>query len=93
MLCRRIVGHWLQSAPRLRGVKKMRLEARELHAILPQMVTYRVIKAQAGTFIVEAFRDDRGTWRFIDEFPTLEEANARKLKLEGIFSAWLGAPA
>jgi hypothetical protein len=57
------------------------------------MVTYRVIKAKAGTFVVEAFRDDRGTWRFIDAFPTLEQANARKLKLERIFSALLGSPA
>lgn len=78
------------SAALLGCVKNVRLEPRWPHAILAQMVTYRVIKGQAGRFVVEAFRDDRGTWRFIDEFPTLEEANARKVRLEQIFRASWG---
>lgn len=54
------------------------------------MVRYRVVKGRSGRFVVEAFRDDRGTWRFIDEFPTLQEANARKVRLEQIFRASWG---
>jgi hypothetical protein len=81
----------LATSAALRGrVKNVLLEPQWPHAILRQMVTYRVINGQAGSFVVEAFRDDRGTWRFIDEFPTLEEANARKVRLEQIFRASWG---
>lgn len=47
-------------------------------------VNYRVTQRGLGRFVVEAFNDDRGSWRFVDEFSTLEEANARKLRLEQI---------
>ena len=40
-------------------------------------VTYRIMKRGMGRFVVEALRDDHGTWRHIDEFPTLKEASAR----------------
>jgi len=45
-------------------------------------VRYRVVKRRSWRFFVEAFSDDHATWRFIDECPTLEEAKARRAKLE-----------
>lgn len=55
-------------------------------------VTYRVSKRGVGRFVVEALRDDHGTWRHIDEFPTLKEANARMARLEQILRASHGEP-
>jgi hypothetical protein len=55
-------------------------------------VTYRIVKRGVGRFVVEALRDDHGTWRHIDEFSTLKEANARMARLEQILRASQGEP-
>jgi hypothetical protein len=50
-------------------------------------VIYRVVERGPGRFVVEAFSEDHGSWRSIAEFPTAEEAQARKAKLEQILRA------
>jgi len=47
-------------------------------------VTYRIVKRGPRRFLVEASSDDHAAWRCIDEYPTLEEAKARKVRLEQI---------
>jgi hypothetical protein len=56
------------------------------------MVVYRVVERGPGKFVVEAFSDDHGSWRFVDEFRTLEEAKARVARLEQILRASRGEP-
>lgn len=48
------------------------------------MVVYRVVERGPDKFVVEAFSDDHGSWRFVEEFPTLEGATARMARLEQI---------
>jgi hypothetical protein len=55
-------------------------------------VIYRVAERGPGRFVVEAFSEDHGTWRSIAEFPTAQEADARKAKLEQILRASRGDP-
>jgi hypothetical protein len=47
-------------------------------------VEYRVVERSPRKFFVEALSADRAAWRCIGEYPTSEEANARKVKLEQI---------
>jgi hypothetical protein len=68
-------------------IKKVPLEGPRSHAILWQMVTYRVVERRVRVFVVEAYREDYRSWRHIDEFPTREEAEARKCRLEQILQA------
>jgi hypothetical protein len=56
------------------------------------MVIYRVVERGPDKFVVEAFSDDHGSWRFVDEFPTLKEADARRVKLEQIVRASRSEP-
>jgi hypothetical protein len=56
----------------------------------PNMVIYRVVERASAKFVIEAFSDDHGSWRFVDEFPTREEANARMARLEQISRASQG---
>jgi hypothetical protein len=56
------------------------------------MVVYRVVERGPDKFVVEAFSDDHGSWRFVDEFPTVQEATALMARLEQILRTSQGEP-
>ncbi len=59
---------------------------------IPNMVIYRVAGRGSERFVIEAFNEDHGSWRFVDEFPTREKANVRMARLEQILRTSRGEP-
>jgi hypothetical protein len=57
------------------------------------MVVYPVVERGPGKFVIEVLSDDQRSWQRIDEFPTLNEANARMARWEQIAGVALREPA